>query len=51
MHALACEYALKRTEEALGDAIQAALPLCALGSAYPAWRAVSLMPAQAMRRY
>ncbi len=30
MHALACEYALKRTEEALGDAIQAALPLCAL---------------------
>ena len=30
MHALACEYALKRTEEALSDATQAALPLCAL---------------------
>ena len=30
MHALACEYALSRTDEALGDAAQAALPLCAL---------------------
>ena len=28
----------------------AALPLCMLGAAYPAWRAVRLMPAEALRR-
>jgi putative ABC transport system permease protein len=27
-----------------------ALPLCALGAAYPAWRAVRLQPAEALRR-
>lgn len=27
-----------------------ALPLCAVGAAYPAWRAVRLMPADALRR-
>jgi putative ABC transport system permease protein len=27
-----------------------AVPLCALGAAYPAWRAVRLMPAEALRR-
>lgn len=28
----------------------AALPLCVLGAAYPAWRAVRMMPAEALRR-
>lgn len=28
-----------------------ALPLCAAGAAYPAWRAVQLLPAEAMRRF
>ena len=27
-----------------------ALPLCAVGAAYPAWRAVRMMPADALRR-
>lgn len=28
-----------------------AIPLCAAGAAYPAWRAVQLLPAEAMRRF
>ena len=28
----------------------AAFVLCAIGSLYPAWRAISLMPAEALRR-
>ena len=30
--------------------ISAAFALCAIGALYPAWRAISLMPAEALRR-
>jgi ABC-type lipoprotein release transport system permease subunit len=30
--------------------IGAAFALCAIGALYPAWRAISMMPAEALRR-